>query len=85
MISPARIELAYLSTYWAGAAAARSNPRFKELSQHLVAKGKNKKLALIAVARRLLILIYALWKNNTHYDPDNSRLLTQYLVRWHQN
>lgn len=53
-------------------AAARSNPRLKELYQRLVAKGKNKKLALIAVARKLLLLIYALWKNNTVYDPDYS-------------
>jgi transposase len=53
-------------------AAARSNPRFKELYQRLVAKGKNKKLALIAVARKLLLLIYALWKNNTAYDPNYS-------------
>lgn len=53
-------------------AAARSNPRFKELYQRLVAKGKNKKLALIAVARKLLLLIYALWKNNAPYDPNYS-------------
>ena len=53
-------------------AAVRSNPRFKELYQRLVAKGKNKKLALIAVARKLLLLIYTLWKNNTSYDPNYS-------------
>lgn len=50
-------------------AAVRCNPRFKELYERLVAKGKNKKLALIAVARKLLLLIYAMWKNNTTYDP----------------
>lgn len=53
-------------------AAVRSNPGFKELYERLVAKGKNKKLALIAVARKLLLLIYALWKNNTRYDPEYS-------------
>lgn len=53
-------------------AAARSNPRFKELYQRLVAKGKNKKLALIAVARKLLLLIYALWNNDSRYDPNYS-------------
>jgi transposase len=53
-------------------AAARSNPRFKELYQRLTTKGKNKKLALIAVARKLLLLIYTLWKNNTPYDPNYS-------------
>jgi hypothetical protein len=42
----------------------------KELYQRLIAKGKNKKLALIAVARKLLLLIYALWKNGSSYSPD---------------
>ena len=51
-------------------AAARCNVRMKELYQRLVAHGKNKKLALIAVARKLLLLIYALWKNQTIYSPD---------------
>jgi transposase len=51
-------------------AASRCNPHMKELYQRLVAKGKNKKLALIAVARKLLLLIYALWKNNSIYCPD---------------
>jgi transposase len=50
--------------------ASRCNHRMKELYQRLIAKGKNKKLALIAVARKLLLLIYALWKNNTIYCPD---------------
>ena len=53
-------------------AAVRCNPQMKELYQRLVAKGKNKKLALIAVARKLLLLIYALWKNNSLYDPNYS-------------
>ena len=51
-------------------AACRYNPQMKDLYQRLVAKGKNKKLALIAVARKLLLLIYTLWKNNTDYIPD---------------
>ena len=42
----------------------------KELFKRLVAKGKNKKLALIAVARKLLLLIYTLWKNNSEYIPN---------------
>ncbi len=53
-------------------AAVRCNPQMKDLYQRLTAKGKNKKLALIAVARKLLLLIYALWKNNTLYDPNYS-------------
>lgn len=50
-------------------AASRFNPLLKEFYQRLIAKGKNKKLALIAVARKLLLLIYTLWKNNTTFDP----------------
>lgn len=49
--------------------ASRHNPQLKALYQRLIAKGKNKKLALIAVARKLLLLIYTLWKNNSVYDP----------------
>lgn len=50
--------------------ACRANPKMKELYQRLVAKGKNKKLAIIAVARKLLLLIYTLWKNNSVFIPN---------------
>ena len=50
--------------------ACRANPHMKELYKRLVAKGKNKKLAIIAVARKLLLLIYTLWKSNSPYIPD---------------
>jgi hypothetical protein len=42
----------------------------KELYKRLVAKGKNKKLAIIAVARKLLLLIYTLWKTNSAFIPN---------------
>jgi transposase len=54
-------------------AACRFNPVLKDFYQRLVAKGKNKKLALIAVARKLLLLIYTLWKNNSTFDPNYGR------------
>jgi transposase len=50
--------------------ACRSNPQMKELYKRLVSKGKNKKLAIIAVARKLLLLIYTLWKSNSVYIPN---------------
>jgi transposase len=50
--------------------ACKHNHKMKELFTRLVAKGKNKKLALIAVARKLLLLIYTIWKNNTEYIPN---------------
>ncbi len=55
-------------------AACRYNPQLKAFYQRLVAKGKNKMLALIAVARKLLLLIYTLWKNNSVYDPNYKAL-----------
>jgi transposase len=50
--------------------ACRANPDLKKLYQRLIAKGKNKKLAIVAVARKLLLLIYTLWKSNSVYIPD---------------
>jgi transposase len=50
--------------------ACRANPQLKAFYQRLLAKGKNKKLAIIAVARKLLLLIYTLWKTNSPYIPD---------------
>jgi transposase len=50
--------------------ASKHNHKMKELFSRLVAKGKNKKLALIAVARKLLLLIYTIWKNDTEYIPN---------------
>jgi transposase len=56
--------------------ASRANPKMKDLYLRLVAKGKNKKLAIIAVARKLLLLIYTLWKSNSPYIPNfHSRAL----------
>lgn len=50
--------------------AVQHNHKMKELYKRLVEKGKNKKLALIAVARKLLLLIYTLWKNDSVYIPN---------------
>lgn len=50
--------------------ACRANPQLKAFYLRLVAKGKNKKLAIIAVARKLLSLIYTLWKTNSVFVPD---------------
>ncbi len=50
--------------------ACKHNEKMKETFARLVSKGKNKKAALIAVARKLLVLIYTLWKNDTEYIHD---------------
>lgn len=50
--------------------ACRYNPQLKIFYHRLVSKGKNKKAVLIAVARKLLTLIFAIWKNDTEFIPD---------------
>lgn len=53
--------------YIAALTAVRSSPHFKAIYQALVAAGKAKKLALIAVARRLLIAINAMIRDNADF------------------
>ena len=55
--------------YMAAVTAARSNSRFKTLYQRLTAAGKPAKLALIAVARKLLITLNAMLRDQKHYSP----------------
>jgi len=52
--------------------AARFNPKLRELYSRLLIKKNIKKVALIAVARKLLLLIYTLWKKNVDYIPNYS-------------
>ena len=56
--------------------AARFNPKLKELYIRLLIKKNVKKLALIAVARKLLVLIFTLWKNNSSYMSNYNRQLS---------
>jgi transposase len=51
-------------------AACRYNPNLKAFYVRLVRTKANKKVALLAVARKLLCLIYILWKKNVPYDPN---------------
>ena len=50
--------------YMAALVGARFNPILKEFYQRLLAKGKPKKLALIAVMRKLLSYLNALMKKH---------------------
>ncbi len=47
----------------------RSCEQHKEVFKRIVAKSAIKMKAVVAVQRKLLILIYTLWKNNSEYDP----------------
>lgn len=49
--------------------ACQYNPQCKALYERLVAKGKSKKLALIAVANKLLKQTFAIAKSGISYDP----------------
>lgn len=55
--------------YMAALSAARYNPALKDLRQRLRDKGKPNKLALIAVARKLLVLANALVAQNRCWQP----------------
>lgn len=52
-------------------AAARFNPVLRKFYLRLLKLKNNKKVALIAVARKLLCLIYALWRDNVPFNPQH--------------
>lgn len=56
--------------YMCSLQASRYNPTCKALYERLVAKGKPKKLALIAVANKLLRISFAIAKSQIPYDPE---------------
>ena len=51
--------------YMAALVAARYNPRMRDIYNKLVEKGKLKKVALVAVMRKMIIMMNAMVKNNT--------------------
>ena len=57
--------------YLAALSAARYNPALKTFYRRLIDNGKAKKLALIAVARKLLLLANALIADNRLWTPQS--------------
>lgn len=55
--------------YMAANAARRFNPVFKAFFERLRARGKTHKVALVAVARKLLTVLNAMLKTNTRFNP----------------
>jgi transposase len=55
--------------YMATIAATRFNPVIKNLYDRLCQCGKPKKLAIIACARKLLVILNAMTKNNSPWSP----------------
>lgn len=56
--------------YMPALCASRFNPTLQQFYKRLSERKVSKKIAVIAVARKLLILMFVLWKNDTEYDPD---------------
>ena len=55
--------------YMAALSAARCNPTLKAFRQRLIAKGKTPKVAIIAVARRMLGIIIAMLRTGQEWNP----------------
>jgi len=58
--------------YFPAFTAIRTNLFYKSHYASLVAKHGIKMKAAVSVQRKLLVLIYILWKNNQRFDPDFS-------------
>lgn len=58
--------------YMAGLVASRCDPRFKREYTAMRAEGKPAKVAIIAIARKLLVLANTLVKNDNLYDPNHA-------------
>ena len=58
------------SLFMPALSACKHNRKLKLLYDRLVLKKNVKKIGIIAVSRKLLILIYTLWKNNVQYIPN---------------
>jgi transposase len=56
--------------YMAALTASRCNPVLKAFRQRLIANGKSPKVAIIAVARRMLGILVALLKTGQTWDPN---------------
>ncbi|HMQ70600.1 MAG TPA: IS110 family transposase [Ignavibacteria bacterium] len=56
------------AVYLPALSAARWNEHLKRVYKRLCISKNNKKIALVAVARKLLILIYTLWKKNEKFN-----------------
>jgi transposase len=58
--------------YMAGLVASRCSPRFRAEYQSMRSDGKPAKVAIIAIARKLLVLANSLVKTDAVYDPDRA-------------
>ena len=50
--------------------AVRHNPVLRRFYERLLRRGKTKKVALVACMRKLLVILNAMMKTQTHWNPD---------------
>jgi len=55
--------------YWPAITAMRCCPAFKAFAARLAARGKPKKVIIVAVMRKLVHIVYGVLKHRTPYDP----------------
>lgn len=67
--------------YMAALVAIRHNVKMSDFYLRLVGKGNPKKLALIAVARKLLVIVCAILNSQKPYDENHVSYLIQELVK----
>lgn len=55
--------------YWSAITAMRTDPAIAAWAQRLRARGKPEKVIITAVMRKLLHIVFGVWKHGTPYDP----------------
>ena len=61
--------------YFPAIVSTQYNPQMKDFYGHLCArKPQSKMIGVTAVMRKLLLLIYSLWKSGERYDPERGKL-----------
>lgn len=63
--------------YWPAIGAVKGEPIFKQFFERIVKRSGNKMIAYVAVQRKVLLLIYTLFKKNQPYDPNYQKKLEQ--------
>ncbi len=56
--------------YLPAISAVRSEPSFKRFFERVLKRSGNKMVAYVAVQRKMLLLVYTLFKKNQPFDPD---------------
>jgi transposase len=63
------------SLFFPGMVACSRNPKLKETYLRIIEKKPSKMIGQVAIQRKLLILIYTLWKNNCCYDENYKKVV----------